>query len=63
MADSKQLAAPQSSPRFGEPAAPRSRRRFLALGGGSTALPALLAACGSDSSTTMKAVEPFVVKL
>jgi rubrerythrin len=29
-----------------------SRRRFLAVGGGSTALAAFLAACGSDSSTT-----------
>jgi rubrerythrin len=42
MADMKQLAGPQS------------RRRFLAVGGGSTALAAFLAACGSDSdSTTM----------
>jgi rubrerythrin len=40
MADIKQLAGPQS------------RRRFLAVGGGSTALAAFLAACGSDSSTT-----------
>lgn len=29
-----------------------TRRRFLAVGGGSTALAAFLAACGSDSSTT-----------
>ncbi len=41
MADIKQLAGPQS------------RRRFLAVGGGSTALAAFLAACGSDSSSTM----------
>ena len=40
MADIKQLAGPQS------------RRKFLAVGGGSTALAAFLAACGSDSSTT-----------
>jgi rubrerythrin len=42
MADIKQLAGPQS------------RRRFLAVGGGSTALAAFLAACGSsgDSTTT-----------
>src|SRR3954454_23992697 len=40
MADIKQLAGPQS------------RRRFLAVGGGSTALAAFLAACGSDSSST-----------
>src|SRR3954470_2059544 len=40
MADMKQLAGPQS------------RRRFLAVGGGSTALAAFLAACGSDSSST-----------
>jgi Ferritin-like domain len=40
MAEIKQLAGPQS------------RRRFLAVGGGSTALAAFLAACGSDSSTT-----------
>jgi len=39
MADVKQLAGPQS------------RRRFLAVGGGSTALAAFLAACGSDSSS------------
>src|SRR3954465_10832033 len=41
MADIKQLAGPQS------------RRKFLAVGGGSTALAAFLAACGSgsDSST------------
>ncbi|HET9676635.1 MAG TPA: ferritin-like domain-containing protein [Solirubrobacterales bacterium] len=39
MADVKQLAGPQS------------RRKFLAVGGGSTALAAFLAACGSDSST------------
>jgi len=48
MADMKQLAGPQS------------RRKFLAVGGGSTALAAFLAACGSDSdsmstsTTTMK---------
>jgi rubrerythrin len=41
MADIKQLAGPQS------------RRRFLAVGGGSTALAAFLAACGSDSDSTM----------
>jgi rubrerythrin len=42
MADIKQLAGPQS------------RRKFLAVGGGSTALAAFLAACGSDSdSSTM----------
>jgi rubrerythrin len=40
MADIKQLAGPQS------------RRRFLAVGGGSTALAAFLAACGSDSDST-----------
>ncbi|HET9593068.1 MAG TPA: ferritin-like domain-containing protein [Solirubrobacterales bacterium] len=40
MADIKQLAGPQS------------RRKFLAVGGGSTALAAFLAACGSDSSST-----------
>src|SRR3954471_24399056 len=40
MADIKQLAGPQS------------RRRFLAVGGGSTALAAFLAACGNDSSST-----------
>jgi rubrerythrin len=40
MADVKQLAGPQS------------RRKFLAVGGGSTALAAFLAACGSDSSST-----------
>jgi rubrerythrin len=40
MADIKQLAGPQS------------RRKFLAIGGGSTALAAFLAACGSDSSST-----------
>jgi rubrerythrin len=39
MADVKQLAGPQS------------RRRFLAVGGGSTALAAFLAACGRDSSS------------
>jgi hypothetical protein len=39
MADIKQLAGPQS------------RRKFLAVGGGSTALAAFLAACGSDSSS------------
>ncbi len=31
---------------------PLSRRRFLAVGGGSTALAAFLAACGEDSGTT-----------
>jgi rubrerythrin len=31
---------------------PHSRRRFLAFGGGSTALAAFLAACGSDSDST-----------
>jgi rubrerythrin len=31
---------------------PVSRRKFIALGGGSTALAAFLAACGSSSSTT-----------
>jgi rubrerythrin len=43
MPDVKQLAGPQS------------RRKFLAVGGGSTALAAFLAACGSggDSSSTM----------
>jgi rubrerythrin len=40
MADIKQLAGPQS------------RRKFLAVGGGSTALAAFLAACGSDSGST-----------
>src|SRR3954451_20278714 len=40
MAEIKQLAGPQS------------RRKFLAVGGGSTALAAFLAACGSDSSST-----------
>jgi rubrerythrin len=40
MADIKQLAGPQS------------RRRFLAVGGGSTALAAFLAACGSDSDSS-----------
>lgn len=40
MAEMKQLAGPQS------------RRRFLAVGGGSTALAAFLAACGSDSTST-----------
>jgi hypothetical protein len=40
MADMKQLAGPQS------------RRRFLAVGGGSTALAAFLAACGSDGDST-----------
>lgn len=40
MADIKQLAGPQS------------RRKFLAVGGGSTALAVFLAACGSDSSST-----------
>jgi hypothetical protein len=38
---------------------PVSRRRFLALGGGSTAAAAFLAACGSDSdSTTSTAMKP-----
>ncbi len=32
---------------------PVSRRRFLAVGGGSTALAAFLAACGDDGGTTM----------
>jgi len=32
---------------------PVSRRKFLAVGGGSTALAAFLAACGDDSGTTM----------
>ena len=40
MAETKRLADPVS------------RRRFLAVGGGSTALAAFLAACGSDSGTT-----------
>ncbi|HET7455801.1 MAG TPA: ferritin-like domain-containing protein [Solirubrobacterales bacterium] len=40
MAEIKQLAGPQS------------RRRFLAVGGGSTALAAFLAACGSDGDST-----------
>src|SRR3954462_1659211 len=40
MADIKKLAGPQS------------RRKFLAVGGGSTALAAFLAACGSDSSSS-----------
>jgi rubrerythrin len=40
MADVKQLAGPQS------------RRKFLAVGGGSTALAAFLAACGSDSDSS-----------
>src|SRR3954470_11302778 len=40
MAEIKRLAGPQS------------RRRFLVIGGGSTALTAFLAACGSDSSTS-----------
>jgi hypothetical protein len=40
MADMKQLAGPQS------------RRKFLAVGGGSTALAAFLAACGSGSDNT-----------
>ena len=31
---------------------PVSRRKFLAVGGGSTALAAFLAACGDDSGTT-----------
>jgi len=42
MADPKQLARQ-----------PVSRRRFLAVGGGSAGLAAFLAACGDDSSTTM----------
>jgi hypothetical protein len=42
MADPKQLAKQ-----------PVSRRRFLAVGGGSAGLAAFLAACGDDSSTTM----------
>lgn len=41
MAEIKQLADPVS------------RRRFLAVGGGSAGLAAFLAACGDDSSTTM----------
>jgi rubrerythrin len=41
MAETKRLADPVS------------RRRLLAVGGGSTALAAFLAACGSDSGTTM----------
>lgn len=41
MAEIKQLADPVS------------RRRFLAVGGSSTALAAFLAACGDDSGTTM----------
>jgi len=40
MAESKELANPLS------------RRRFLAVGGGSTAMAAFLAACGGDSDTT-----------
>jgi len=40
MADIKQLAGPQS------------RRKFLAVGGGSTVLAAFLAACGSDSDSS-----------
>jgi rubrerythrin len=40
MAETKQLANPVS------------RRRFLAVGGGSTALAAFLAACGSDGNST-----------
>lgn len=40
MADSKQLANPLS------------RRRFLAVGGGSTAMAVFLAACGDDGDTT-----------
>lgn len=35
-----------------QPAHHVSRRKFLAVGGGSTALAAFLAACGSDNSTT-----------
>jgi hypothetical protein len=49
MADIKQLAGPQS------------RRKFLAVGGGSTALAAFLAACGSDSdssTTSTAAMKP-----
>jgi rubrerythrin len=49
MADIKQLAGPQS------------RRKFLAVGGGSTALAAFLAACGSDSdssTTSSTAMKP-----
>lgn len=42
MADPKQLAKQ-----------PVSRRRFLAVGGGSAGLAAFLAACGDDSGTTM----------
>lgn len=42
MADPKQLVKQ-----------PVSRRRFLAVGGGSAGLAAFLAACGDDSSTTM----------
>jgi rubrerythrin len=42
MADPKQLARQ-----------PLSRRRFLAVGGGSAGLAAFLAACGDDSGTTM----------
>lgn len=42
MADPKQLAKQ-----------PVSRRRFLAVGGGSAGLAAFLVACGDDSSTTM----------
>jgi rubrerythrin len=34
-------------------AGPQSRRRFLAVGGGSAGLAAFLAACGDDSGTTM----------
>ena len=34
-------------------AGPQSRRRFLAVGGGSAGLAAFLAACGGDSDTTM----------
>jgi rubrerythrin len=34
-------------------AGPQSRRRFLAVGGGSAGLAAFLAACGDDSDTTM----------
>jgi ferritin-like protein len=41
MAESRQLVKPVS------------RRQMLAVGGGSTALAAFLAACGSDSGTTM----------
>src|SRR4051794_33938993 len=45
MSEIKQLAGPQS------------RRRFLAVGGGSTALAAFLAACGSDSTPSTTAMK------